>query len=162
MGITGHLPAIPPQQTGRKLDRSAISRRVSGRRADAAGAGSKSSLRGGHENRRRALEWADVCPQGTRTMTKPLVCRRQRASQFPLRPYTIRKVSRLRALNARLPPRREAAIQLTADQEKVRGGVSGSALGRLHELISGQNLRTSTRSQSRSSSNGSGCAAYAR
>ena len=43
---------------------------------------------GRHEDQRRALEWADVCPQRIRTMTEPLVCGRQRASQFPLRPYS--------------------------------------------------------------------------
>ena len=60
------------------------------------------------------------------------------------------------------PTRREAGIQLTADQERVRGGISGSALGRLGELISGQNLRTSNVLRTRSSSDGSGCGAPVR
>src|ERR1035437_27831 len=88
MGITGHLPAIPPQQTGRKLDGSAISRRVSACRADAAGAGSKSSLKGPPRHSASGVVVAGVCPQRIRTMTKPLVCARQRPPQFPLRPYS--------------------------------------------------------------------------
>jgi len=56
---------------------------VPGRSLDSA------ALKGRHEDQRRALEWADVCPQGMRTMTKPLVCMPQRASQFPLRPYNL-------------------------------------------------------------------------
>jgi hypothetical protein len=40
------------------------------------------------------------------------------------------------------------------------GKKSGSALGRLGELISGQKLRTSNVLRTRSSSDGGGCAAH--
>ena len=89
MGITGHLPAIPPQQTGRKLDGSAISRRVSGRRADAAGARSKSSLKGGHEDQRRAPEWPDVRAPSGRAKAKRWSPSGQDGLQFPLPPVGV-------------------------------------------------------------------------
>src|ERR1035437_2962738 len=87
-----HPPAIQPPRgrPGEGPMDFAVSSRVPRRGADAARVGSKSILKGRHEGQRRALDWADVCPQGMRTMTKPLVCAGQRASQFPLRPYTYR------------------------------------------------------------------------
>src|ERR1035437_8552024 len=36
----------------------------------------------------RGLKWIEVCALGARAMTKPLVCARQCARQFPLPPYT--------------------------------------------------------------------------
>src|ERR1035441_6139357 len=51
-----------PRQAGRRPDGLAVSNRVSPRRVDAARARSKSSLTGGHEHQRRALEWADLYP----------------------------------------------------------------------------------------------------
>src|ERR1019366_6371957 len=81
----------------------------------------------------RPSEIADVREIGSPSEVRGSQFQRQRTG--PHR-RAIRKFSRLRALNARLPPRREAAIQLTADQEKVRGGINGSAVDPLHELCS--------------------------
>jgi hypothetical protein len=51
-------------------------------------------LRGRRESQRRGLERVEVSALGGRTPTKPLVCARERASQFPLRPYSWVAVSR--------------------------------------------------------------------
>jgi hypothetical protein len=48
----------------------------------------------------------------------------------------------------------------TVDGIEFAGKKSGSALGRLGELISGQKLRTSNVLRTRSSSDGGGCAAH--
>src|SRR5450759_4918082 len=55
-----------PRQAGERPDGSAISRRLPQRGAFAASPGAKSSLNGGLEDQRRALEWADVrAPSGS-------------------------------------------------------------------------------------------------
>jgi hypothetical protein len=59
---------------------------------DAAGPGSKSILKGGHEDPGRALEWVAAFTQSPRTTTNPLVSKRQDGPQFPLHPYTLGQV----------------------------------------------------------------------
>ena len=99
MGIAGGLWRVETRSRPRFLSQS---RAVDGHSARTGGADTKT------------LEWADVCPQGMRTITKPLVYARQRVSQLPLRPYTPRRMC-----PELCPMRIQIAPEMAADRGTV-------------------------------------------